>query len=305
MKVSVLIGSRNRPHVLRRCLDSIMRQTYDDMEVIVLDDASDDIHAYSAVVRAYSGVRLIRSEFPCGVAKGRNRLVAKALGDVLCFIDDDAYFETSTAISWLVDVFARDTRVGIVACKIVDHQGGVTDALVPIPRFARWKNPRLIEEPRYVAYYLGGCHVILREVFERCGRYCDALVFGEEELDLSYRAISVGYRIYYEPRVVVHHEPEPSVLAPNSGHHGRDAELYYHIRNRFYLAFRYLPVIYIPSYLFLWTGKYALDAVKLGRVAPVVKGIMDGIKTLKGLKREVLPPHAVDYMRRNFGRLWY
>lgn len=46
LKISVLIGTRNRPEVVRRCIDSVMLQDYESLEVIVLDDASSPPMSY-------------------------------------------------------------------------------------------------------------------------------------------------------------------------------------------------------------------------------------------------------------------
>ena len=305
MKVSVLIGSRNRPHVLSRCLESVLSQDYSDFEVLVLDDASDEVDLCRALMERFNDPRLrcLRSDIQLGVAGGRNRLMSEATGDILCIIDDDAYFEDSSAISHFVKAFCSDESIGIVACKVVDHRRGNSNLLVPFPRRWRQRKPDIVERAQYVSYYLGGCHAIRREVIERCGMYATELMFGEEELDLSYRVVAAGYRIYYEPAIVVHHYPQASVLAKDK--QGDAKELYYHIQNRFYLAYKYLPLRYVPVYLGIWLGQYLVKAVQNRTPGAFFVGIRDGILRLKKYRRTPLDEQAQRYLREHYGRLWY
>ncbi len=305
MKVSVLIGSRNRPHVLKRCLESVLSQTYPDLEIVVLDDASDQVDLCQTLMEHFNDARLrcLRSDTQLGVAGGRNRLIAEATGDILCFIDDDAYFDNPTAIARFVDVFRSNQKIGIVACKVLDHRSGHVDLLVPFPR--RWRNriPGITERAQYVSYYIGGHHAIRREVIEHCGAYAKDLMFGEEELDLSYRVIDAGYYIYYEPAIVVHHHPQASVVAAHGKGHSR--ELYHHVRNRLYLAYRYLPAKYIPSYLGIWLIRYFIDGIRDNTLGAFFAGLYDGILQLRKYQRNPISTKAQDYLQQHYGRLWY
>lgn len=305
MKVSVLIGSRNRLSVLIRCLESVLCQNYSDLEILVLDDASDEVDLCQELMERFSDPRLrcLRSDVQLGVAGGRNRLMAEATGDILYTIDDDACLANRDAITCLVNVFRSDEKIGIVACKIVDHRSEGTDLLVPFPRRLRRRKPGITEQAQYVSYYLGGCHAIRREVLEHCGMYADDLVFGEEELDLSYRVVSAGYRIYYEPAIVVHHYPQPSVVA--KGKRGDVKELYHHIQNRLYLAYRYLPTRYVPVYLTIWLGRYLIESIRRGTINTFFAGLFDGILRLKKYKRTPINAQALRYLREHYGRLWY
>ncbi len=305
MKVSVLIGSRNRPNVLCQCLESVLSQDYPDFEVIVLDDASDQVDLCRVLRERFNDPRLrcLRSDIQLGVAGGRNRLMAEATGDILCVIDDDAYFEDSGAITRFVNVFRSEESIGIVACKIVDHRGGNSDLLVPFSRRWRRRRPGITEQAQYVSYYLGGCHAIRREVLERCGMYAAELMFGEEELDLSYRVVAAGYRIYYEPMIVVHHYPHTSVVAKDKQ---RDVkELYHHIQNRFYLAYKYLPAQYVPIYLSVWLGRYFVEAIRKRALGTFFAGIREGVLRIRRYQRTPIDPQTQRYLKQHYGRLWY
>lgn len=88
-KVTVLIPFHNRAPYLREAIDSLLRQTFTDFELLAVDDGSTDGGA--ELVAAYSDprVRLIRNEGNLGIAATRNRGVAAARGEYLAFLDSD------------------------------------------------------------------------------------------------------------------------------------------------------------------------------------------------------------------------
>lgn len=305
MKVSILIGSRNRPDVLSRCLQSALAQDYAPFEILVLDDASDQFRLDGLIVSKFQDRRLscFRTERSLGVAGGRNFLMRQATGDIFCLIDDDAYFADSSCVKQIVEAFERYPGMGVLATQVIDHRAGEMSLLVPFSQAWRIKRPNLLTETQLVSYYLGTCHAIRRCVIEASGGYQNDLMFGEEELDLSYKAIGLGFQIMYLPNVIVHHHPQPSAIG--GGSEKSHSELYYHVRNRFFLSYKYLPAIYIPVYLAVWITIYGLQAVKLNALKEFLLGISAGVKLLTRLERTPLDPQAVHYLKTHYGRLWY
>lgn len=87
--LSVVVATRDRPAALGRCLEALARQSAAGLEVIVVDDASQDAAAVrEAVARACPDARVVRADGR-GPAAARNRGVAAAAGAVVCFTDDD------------------------------------------------------------------------------------------------------------------------------------------------------------------------------------------------------------------------
>src|SRR5262245_57529403 len=89
--VSVVISTRNRSALLPEALDAALRQTFDDYEVIVVDNHSTD--STPAVARAYADhsrgkLRYLREERE-GVSHGRNCGIAASTGQFIAFTDDD------------------------------------------------------------------------------------------------------------------------------------------------------------------------------------------------------------------------
>jgi len=290
---------------LLRCLRSLMEQEVpEDFETIVVDDASDQLDVRSRVSEVF-GNRVIcyRTQSPRGVAGARNFLIGKATGHVLVFLDDDAFLIDRSAISRVRQHFEKHPRCGILAFKIHDVQPGFSSLLVPFSKRTLRRNPRITEEEGKVSYFIGAGHAFTKDVVAKAGIYQDDLVFGLEEMDLSYRAIQAGFEIRYSPNIRIEHRPEPSVLARNSKL--RNAELLYRVRNRFYLVKRYLPLPYSMIYLLVWLAKHAADAIARGAITAYFRGIFEGARSFSAAPRTPLSPTAVAYLKENHGRLWY
>jgi len=86
--VSVIIPTRNRALLLRRTLESVLKQSTENLEVIVVDDGSTD--GSGAVAAAMDPrVSVIRNPESAGVSVARNRGIASASGEWIAFCDDD------------------------------------------------------------------------------------------------------------------------------------------------------------------------------------------------------------------------
>ena len=92
MKVSIVIPIYKAEKYLRTCIDSVLGQTYKDLEVILVDDASPDRcgEICEEYAKKDSRVRVIHKENE-GVSKARNAGLAIATGDFVQFVDSDDY----------------------------------------------------------------------------------------------------------------------------------------------------------------------------------------------------------------------
>lgn len=300
---SILIGTRNRVEPLIRCLESVKTQTYENIEVVVLDDAS-DTEICKALQGRFSDQRLrwMRSETPSGVAGARNKLIQRAQGEILIFLDDDAFFEDQECIERAVSYFGENPEVGIIAFQIILRGRDEGKLQVPFSRRARKKDPRLTDRHGSASYYVGAAHAVRKQVFDRCGLYQHNLVYGHEELDLSYAAIQRGFRILYVPDVVVSHVPRQSVIGERRRSNN---ELFYNARNRIWIGYKHLPWPYFLSYIIAWSAYYGARSLKERNVLAYIRGVTAGLGGLSRQVREPLRGNSLSYVKSNFGRLWY
>lgn len=87
-KVSIIMPTRSRASLLRRALEGVQTQTFRDIEIVVVDDAStDDTRAMLAA--EFPWVKVVRHKLSRGPSAARNSGVAVATGDWIFFHDDD------------------------------------------------------------------------------------------------------------------------------------------------------------------------------------------------------------------------
>jgi glycosyltransferase involved in cell wall biosynthesis len=97
MSVTVVIPSYNRAHLIADAIESVFRQTYQDFEIILVDDGSTDDTA-AAVRRFGSRVRYVRQD-NAGAGAARNHGIRLAKGDYIAFLDsDDRWHEFKLAV---------------------------------------------------------------------------------------------------------------------------------------------------------------------------------------------------------------
>ena len=118
MKVSVIIPVYNVEKYLRRCLDSVVNQTYKDVEVILVNDGSPDNskEICEEYVAKYSNIQLINQK-NAGLGAARNTGLQYITGDAVTFVDSDDWLELD-AIEYYV-ASMKKSDADIVVTKMI------------------------------------------------------------------------------------------------------------------------------------------------------------------------------------------
>ena len=127
--ISIVVPAYNAAGVIGDCIDSVLRQTYADFELIVVDDGSADKTAEVVAAKAAQDtrVRLLRQS-NAGVSAARNAGLAVATGELLCFVDSD-----DTVSSNFLEVLHALYRPGVLPVVDVIRSDGEGSALGPMP----------------------------------------------------------------------------------------------------------------------------------------------------------------------------
>ncbi|HYE72965.1 MAG TPA: glycosyltransferase [Blastocatellia bacterium] len=213
MKISILIGTRNRASALRETLEALFQQqhlSYFDFEVIVVNNDSPDntrqvVEDFEA---QYPEHLIYLEEKTLGASSARNAGLRVASGDVIAIVDDDVLVEKN----WLAEIhreFAEDESLGLMAGRVLLAR----TELQPVA-IQESTEPRIMNTPEQAVesacIIVGANTAFRREVFEQCGDYDVRLGPGRffagcDDLDLVCRAMKAGYRMKYAPNVVVYH----------------------------------------------------------------------------------------------------
>lgn len=110
-KVSLIIPTFNRPHLLPRAVESA-RKAGQNVEVIVIDDASSD--GTASVCAALRGIKYVRLDHNQGVAGARNVGLLESSGDFIAFLDDDD-LRVPGSLDYQVSLLRTQPEAGLVA----------------------------------------------------------------------------------------------------------------------------------------------------------------------------------------------
>lgn len=92
-KVSVIIPVYNVEKYIRRCLTSILKQTYSELEVIIVDDCGQDssMRIVEEIASQSDRIKIVYSEKNVGLGAARDKGIKEATGEYIAFIDSDDY----------------------------------------------------------------------------------------------------------------------------------------------------------------------------------------------------------------------
>ena len=133
-KVSIIVPIYNAQKYLKRCMDSILQQTYTDIEVILVDDGSTDDSAVLCKEYADKDVRVhyIYQE-NAGPDYARKKGVRASTGEYLTFVDADDYVEPCMIQKLYQELTEHDCDMVCSQVKRVDDNGKTWDAIsVPV-----------------------------------------------------------------------------------------------------------------------------------------------------------------------------
>ena len=137
-KLSIIIPVFNAERYLRRCLDSIRRQSMRDFEVICIDDGSTDSSA--AVLGEYaaqdSRFRVI-SQANAGQGAARNRGLDVAAGEYICFVDADDVLSGADILELLISEMEKRTLQLLMFDAVTRYEDGATAASAAIGNYRR------------------------------------------------------------------------------------------------------------------------------------------------------------------------
>lgn len=130
IKVSVVVPVYNTSKYLRRCLDSLVKQTLRDIEIIVIndkstDDSKDIINEYE---KNYDNIKVIHNKTNKGIGYNRNLGIEKASGEYISFIDSDDWV-VSDMYEKMYNKASKDKN-DLVICnyhKMLEEKNNVTE----------------------------------------------------------------------------------------------------------------------------------------------------------------------------------
>lgn len=204
--ISVIIVNWNGEKWLGRCLDSLVNQTYKNIELILVDNSSID-NSVNFVRNKYPSVRILKSENR-GFGFSCNYGARESHGKFLMFFNEDMYVDDDFVEKYLVEYkkIAGNKNIGTVGCMINNYDKtkvykkepyGYSIDLIATP-VANFVKKRI--------FHNTGCPLFIsRDLFLKIGGFCENIFIYGEDVDICWRLNLYGYKHYFFQNIAIYH----------------------------------------------------------------------------------------------------
>lgn len=248
-QVDIVVINWNGKHFLSDSLDSVLRQSYRDKRIFLVDNGSND-GSVELVTDSFQNVEVISLEENRGFTGANNIGIKSGSGEFVALLNNDAVAHRD----WLkesVKCLRLYPDAGFSAAKIVDYyhrdiidtagdiytRGGIN---------AKRGFGRKIDTYNDFEYVFGACAaavVYRREMLREIGLFDEDFFIMCEDVDLSFRAQLAGYKCMYCPKAIVYHKTSGTIKGINK------VFSYYGQRNVEYVFFKNMPLGLLLSHL--------------------------------------------------------
>ncbi len=218
-RISLVIPTRDGLHLLRRCVDSILRlTTYPDYEILIVDNQSREptTLAYLRAIQDDPRVRVLPYDKPFNYSALNNVAVAHTQGELIGLVNNDIELITP---DWLEEMAGHAMRpeIGAVGAMLyypnntIQHAGvilGVGGVAAhaycgqPKGHMGQMGRARLAQTLSAVT---AACVLVRREVFDEVGGLDETLRVAFNDIDFCLRVRKAGYRNLWTPFAELYH----------------------------------------------------------------------------------------------------
>lgn len=249
--VSIIVVNWNAKDYLDNCISSLLDQTYDNFEIILVDNASSD-DSVNFVKTNFPQVKIIQNNDNVGFAEGNNIGIENSIGTIIALFNPDAVADKEW-LSILVNALQSSEKIAAVTGKMYylgDQYG--KDAV-----FCTWSKIAPLsatptnfydDEPTSKVDYLSGAAMVVkREVLSKIGLLDKDYFLYFEETDMCARMIRGGYDLMYIPNALVWHAVSPLSNTSN--------KIYFMERSRIRFALKNFDLLYLVPFFFIFLSE--------------------------------------------------
>jgi GT2 family glycosyltransferase len=211
--ISIIILTRDKVELLKRCLDSIFKYTsYPNYEIILVENNSREkaTFEYYEQLKSIPGVKVLAHHLPFNYSSFNNWGAKNSAGEVLLFINNDIQcFERG----WLEEMVLWTCRaeIGVVGAKLLYPSGAIQHAGLVVGLEGHANHIFAGKAESYCGLFgtdewyrdysavTGACMMMRQEVFDQLGGFDEQYSLAFNDIELCLRAIEAGYRVVYTP----------------------------------------------------------------------------------------------------------
>lgn len=210
--ISIIITTHKRDiHILKRAIDSVLRQTYHNLEIIIINDYYPYQKSIDQLISSYTTpIIVFHNQTNQGACYSRNRGIQNANGKYIAFLDDDDEWVPEKLQE---EVKLMDPKVAMVYCTGYNiYPNGEKKEITFIKAYSKEKQLNKL----LYGNYMGGCSfpLIKTEVLRTLGGFDETLP-SSQDFDLWIR-ITQEYKVVYLPKPLVLYYIMPDSITRSS-----------------------------------------------------------------------------------------
>ncbi len=254
-KVSIIVTIYNQENYLTETVESAINQTYNDKEIICIDDCSTDssFQILQKLKEKYPQIKILKNKTNHGVVYTRNKAINLASGEYILPLDADDIIDP-TYVEKAANILNSEPTVGIVYCK-AQYIGG---------KNGPWELMSFDKETILLKNIIFSCALFRKSDFIKFGGYKEYMNLGWEDYDLWLSFIENGLDVYRIDEILFSYRKNNnetlSTIAENNKNTNRKKIIKNHIdlylNSQMFMDRLYHPVLYNKDKLERETKKH-------------------------------------------------
>lgn len=286
--ISIVIPNYNGNKYLKPCLDSVYAQSFKDLELIIIDNASTD-GSYEWV-KDYKDIQFKRLNQNYGFSRAVNEGIYLAKGEYILLLNNDTIMAADFLEEILKEMKKHPKAFAVCSKMIQYHNPDLIDDAGDEYSLMGWTRKR--GDGQSISKYTtseavfsacAGAALYRRAIFEEIGYFDENFFAYMEDVDISYRARIYGYENRYCATAKIHH-----IGSATSGSRYNAFKVKLAAQNNIYVPYKNMPllqlVLNMPFLLLGYVIKYLFFKRK-GLGGAYREGILQGMKGLSTIKK--------------------
>lgn len=206
-RVSVIMPVYNVEKYIDRAIESIINQSFQDWELIVVDDCSTDksINIAKKYADQDGRIKIVMHEFNRGVSLARNTGICNAIYQYICFVDPDDYCGREY-LQAMIDAVEEEQAELVVSGFVKEYSGEISRTLIPFNKVNMSFKDALVEMVKKEHFDWSPCDkLFLREKIVSNNVFFSSNYKLAEDLDFCWRYLKLCKRITFIPSYQYHY----------------------------------------------------------------------------------------------------
>lgn len=302
MGVSVVIPNYNGEKYIKKCLDSLLNQSLEPDEIIIVDNKSTDGSLELINSEFRDNVYIISLEKNTGFSVAVNEGIRASNSEFVALLNNDTELDKD----WLKELYAviqKDSSIFSCCSKMIRYDNrNIIDDAGDEYSILGWSfkrgDGRTIDKYNKTEEVFSSCAgaaIYRKSIINKIGYFDEKFFAYLEDMDISYRARSFGYKNYYAHKAKVYH-----IGSATSGGRHNSFKVRLAARNNIFLIYKNMPIIQLiinGPFILLGMLIKAIYFTFKGLGKSYILGIKDGIVGIKNVDKVRIKNNIKNYLK--------